>query len=247
MRRFTAFSALALLFISSKVFSQELPPPRKFELRVANDIAIQSYNLEGEGFKASDGGSSGSGVSADLYWKRAESAFHLKYQTQSFEVSAPAGLTPEKVDTKWQWALLNYETESANHVVYQVGLDYRSRTASETTPNIFMPTQSRTGLRFGLAYGHALDDIFRFEFGGGLMLPVAITESTSSTGSYRLSANPDLNFDFIYKVNHFIDFSLGVHWAMEMTSFNGTGGRGTVEATETFQNFYFPIELRFQF
>lgn len=247
MRQFTVFSALALLFISSKVFCQEAPTPRRFELRIASNYAVQNYNLEGDGFKASDGGSSGQGVSGDLFWKRADSAFHVKYQTLSHEVTAPAGLTPTKVDTKWERSLLNYETESSNHVIYQIGIDHRSRTATETTPNIFMPTQTRTGLRFGLAYGHSLDEIFRYEFGGGLMLPISITESTTSTGNYHISANPDLNFDFIYKVNHFIDFSLGVHWVMEMTTFAGTGARSTVETTETFQNFYFPVQLRFQF
>lgn len=247
MRRFTALSALALLLFSSKVFCQETPVSRRFELRVASNVAIQNYNVEGDGFKASDGGSQGNGLSGDLYWKRPESSVHVSYQMLSHEVSSPTGLTPSKVDTKWERALLNYETESSNHVVYQLGLDYRSRSATETTPNIFMPTQSRAGLRFGAAFGHTLDEIFRFEFGGGLMIPVLITEDTTSTGSYRVSANPDLNFDFIYKVNHFIDFSLGIHWMMEMTTFDGTGTRGTVEATETFTNFFLPIQLRFQF
>jgi len=248
MRRFTAFSALGFLLLSSMVFGQELPPaPRSFEFRVATDVAIQSYTLESDGFKASDGGSSGTGVSADFLWKRTGYAWHVNYQTLSHEVNAPSGLLPAKVNTKWQRALLNYETESSNRVIYQFGLDYRSHEATETTPNILMPIQSRVGLRFGAAYGHSIDEIFRYEFGAGLMLPVSVSESTTSTGNYRLSANPDLNFDFIYKVNHFMDFSLGVHWFMEFTSFAGTGPRGTTDATETFNNFFFPIELRFQF
>lgn len=250
---------LALLMFSA-LLSQAAPAfAHQYEIRMASLPTLQTYSLEGQGFAASNSGISGTGTAFGFSRMWSTSALKFDYSTSAYQASPPAGLTPTTIDTGFDRWLLSYDfmlprdgvDRSMQHsgpkgLVYSVGIEDRRHIADATTPNIFMPTTSRTGVRLGLDYSKAMDEIFTWTTAFGLFVPLYLEESSAKTGYYRFSINPDLSAKIVYKVNHFIDFSVGVTVFYEQTNYTDTGTRGVSNATDTTTSIYAPIELRFQ-
>lgn len=247
----TLFLFLTTLLFLQNTNAQEKSSQRG-EIRFGALPSMQSYNLTGTGFQASNGASSGNGTSVGLMWLREFSAIKLDYQSDLYSVSPPAGLTPAKIDSRFTRGILAYERlrtkqDATRLFNYFVGLEYRDRKNDVTTPNVFMPTRTEGGITLGLSFEKQLDEAFLWTASAGLFLPLYVNESSTKTGYYQTSFNPDIGFRFIYHVNHFIDFSVGAQVFYSQFLYSGTGERGVSDAKETSTNVIAPVELRFKF
>jgi len=253
------FFCTAALVLSQSVWAQE-PKLHKAEVRFSTLPSMQSYSLEGTGFTASNGASIGSGTGAGFTWMRQHSAWKFDYQSATHKVTSPSGLSPSEINSKVDRLILNYEfmkleegaersfqDSTGKGLTYLLGIEHRSRKADTTTPNVFMPTKNETGVRLGVGHHQVLDESFLLSASLGIFVPLIMDEASAKTGYYRLSLSPDLAANFIYKVNHFIDFSVGIQTLYSYTSFTGTGTRGVTDAVESTTNIFVPVELRFKF
>lgn len=231
-------------------FAEETIDSRKSDFRISTLPGLQSNNLEGTGFTASNGPSTGSGIGVGLGWQQANSSVQLSYQSSSYKVTTPTGITPTQVTSTFERGLINFSragAEAAQDLNYGLGFEYRSRRTDETSPNVLMSNNVLAGPRLEVSYIKSLDQVIRYSAGVGLFVPIFMEEFGTKTGSYRFSFNPDLALGLIYQVNHFIDFSAGVQAFYSTVAYSGTGGRGVTNALETTVNVFVPLELRFRF
>jgi len=257
------FIGAAILVLAQTSWAQEASF-HNAELRLAALPSMQSYSLAGTGLNVSNGLTSGDGISGGVTWFFQDLAVSADYKTLNTKMTAPAGIVTasgvQNVTTKLDHFVLNFEflkkqegeeksfkESSPKGLTYLLGFEYRGRKADTTTPNVFMPSSNTYGVRLGLGYSKSLDEHFFFTSALGWFVPLYFDETSKKTGYYRISANPDAALDLVYKVNSFIDFSLGVHAIYERIYYSDTGARGVANATEITTNVYAPVELRFQF
>jgi hypothetical protein len=252
-------SCAVMLLISQASWSQEATF-HNYEVRAAVLPSMQSYYLTGSGYGVTNAFTSGNGLQGGFSYLRQHDAWSFDFRTLQTNMTAPAGITPSSVTTQFDRGVVSYQMMSTtegventfqdntpNGLVYELGVEYRGHKADVTKPNVFMPTTTTVGAHLGLSYNGGIDENFSYMGAFSLYVPLYMDEATAHTGYYRISANPDLGVDLIYKVNHFINFAIGIHAVYEQTWYADQANRGGANETETTTNIYAPVVLRFQF
>jgi hypothetical protein len=228
-----------------------------FELRAAYLNGMEASDLEGSGFTTSISSSKGNGAHLQFRWNQAAVVYSFNYLSISQRFDAPGAIAPTQVDGKLERVNVQREFSLNPDVKFDQGsqpgltlfwgLESRKRSATVTSPNTLMPTQSSIGALAGVAYLKPVNDLWTFDFHTGIYVPIIIDESSPKTGYYKYSLNPEASAEAIYRVNDFIDFSVGLQIVIEQITYTGTGNRGTTDAVETASNLILPVELRFTF
>lgn len=245
---------LWILFSFYAFAGSELEGLRGWDIRIAGLVGKQTYGLSAEGFNVSSGVGQSLGEKASVTYRDGTNAFYLSHVHLGSRHGTPDQIDPSEIPTHFQRTQLGMlkpfvvDGDERPTIVQLISsLEFRRRVAPKTMPNTFMPTNEQVGVYLGLLKEFEWSGLWSSELSGGLFVPLFFDEQSEKTGYRKFSLNPDAAFDFVYRLNHFIDFSLGLHVTYELNAFSGTGTRGSTNATESFMNLYIPIELRFQF
>ncbi len=258
------FLVLFLVLIATYSYAQEAPEPQPaalsagpekgLNLRLIQNLGVQSYSLTGTGFTGDLNATATAGSGLQLVYVMDKVAIRAEFSAKSTEFKPPSTLTPSLLTSKTDAGFIEtnfypYREEIGwkKTLYYGFGLDYLSRAAIETTPNVILTPSSRIGFRGSVGQTANLSQIFQLETTAWLSTPFVFEESGTKTGYKSYSAVFGLKLMFIYHVSHFIDFGLGFNSTYEMTKYKGTGTRAVTDGSETYINLAIPIELRFQF
>lgn len=220
-------------------------PGRKFHFAIVP--SFQNYDLFGAGFAVASKNQVGQGLDfsyeddqdPDVGWK-------IRLSSNKQEITTPSGLSPSKVNSELQRALLGYQIEYQEYKFF-LGFEYRNRTVGSTTPNQVLPTTSRLGPHVAAKKTTNYKENLDIEYGLGLFLPVYVQESKQLTGSYKYSIAPEGSFNFIHRLNKNVLVSVGLEVLLEITAYAGLGERGTRDATEQFLTFNLPVAVKYEF
>lgn len=234
---------LIFSLFSSIVFAEE--PVKKIHFAVVP--SFQNYDLSGGGFAVASKNQVGQGLDfsyeddqdPDVGWK-------IRLSSNKQEITTPSGLSPSKVNSELQRALLGYQLEHQNYKLF-LGFEYRNRTAGSTTPSQVLPTTSRLGPHVAAKKTVNYSENLDMEYGLGLFLPFYVQESKPLTGSYKYSLAPEGSFNLVHRLNKNVLVSIGLEVLLETTVYAGLGERGTRDATEQFLTFNLPVAVKYEF
>lgn len=248
-------TTLALILIFGVSFAIAQAGQENFEFRTSYAPSVQNYELNGDGFTTKTGNTMGSVLGLGFKWNRTEGSYHFNYQSATYQLKSPNGITPDSISADFKRYLLLFEPNHQlssygyrnNKFHYNVGLDFRVRSAGVTSPNIYLPETFSAGIRTGFGYEmDTIKEIF-LDVGGGLFIPFYFDERTSKTGYQSFRLSPDFYFLAKYKMSNSIEIVSGVTGTFEKIYYTGTGNRGTSNGVESYLNLQIPIELRYQF
>ena len=236
-------------FASIFAFAAEPIEKAKTEIDRPNDLRVRAtysfvnQNLESKTFKNSNTSEMGSGY--DFMYRRIKSdgSFRFLSSTSMIEYKAAVGISPSKIQTEFNRYMFDYQC----HKGFGLGLEFRERKSDVTLPNQAFARSTKTSLRASYGSSKKLDEFFSFDYEAGIIIPLIQYEKSPRTGAPGYTFAPDAEISLVYKVNHFIDASIGVQLLYESSSYSGDGDRGTKTANETFIHTHFPIDLRFRF
>ncbi len=249
---------LICLFIigtAPNLFAQE--NSSQHSLRVSSLTGVQNYQLEGSGFNNSSNASTGKGLDASWYWQTDQKTYVFKALSYRSSVSTSGSISPRDITSDLRiyhlglvqnlGSNLSSLVSFADELKFGLGLQWRERTADHTTPNRAFPHYQTFGFHLGLSGQKAWSSMWKLESSLGLYIPYFFDERSEKTGYLNWALMPDAQFNFVYKVNPQIDFSLGLRALYEKLNYSGSGARGVSDAKETYLNLILPIELRFSF
>jgi hypothetical protein len=131
---------------------------------------------------------------------------------------------------------------------FGAGLLYQTTSATETKPSGIVVPQSQLGIELAARHRLPVVAALSLETTTTLFLPVVFSEaSTAATGARSLGLAVDVGSSFSYRLNPAVDVLLGLGMRIERGWFGGPGTRGSVDASETFTSWRFPVELRTTF
>jgi hypothetical protein len=226
------------------------------QLRLAFLFPYELCELNGSGFTASTESDLGSGLQLGLTYPLQDMLVLFEYQSTEVDVSSPNGLSPIDMKSEVVRISLGYKQDLnseflgrllGSQLSYYLGVESKTRDSTKTSPNAALSSSNQFGFNLGVSKLYDIKKKWALEFYLGLFVPLFYEEGSTSTGSYKFSVNPEINFHFIYEVNDFIDFMSGFDWHMDRVYFSGTGSRGSESAEEVFNTFDFILQLRFQF
>lgn len=177
----------------------------------------------------------------------------LDYNVTSGDQDVASGLTPTKISVErreYSFELLSEAFFTNDWGNFRAGVGYKmvDYSADETTPNAAVTSLNIRGptasLKIKKEFANqtdALDSDLR------LFFPHHIRESGVVTGSNPSAWGAELQIKFAHRILPQWQISLGLNYQYESISFEGTGTRGTVDATDIRTQFTLPIELEYLF
>ncbi|MBL7715747.1 MAG: hypothetical protein JNL01_09790 [Bdellovibrionales bacterium] len=206
-------------------------------------------------FSATAPGNSGFGWSAMARIGYAQGrAFHLEYQTFSkvFDVPSSTGLSPATSEVIRQSATIRHDWDLNERWKIGIGIMGRHRSAGLTTPRLLFARHVAHGLSAFVGYERPVGR-FRMWSEVEFRLPVFFREFGQSTGDRTFLGEGRAQLGTKFYLGTSKDFGVSfelrasVRYDYELNRFEGTGSRGTSNATETFSFFSVPVELRILF
>ena len=132
------------------------------------------------------------------------------------------------------------------NLYYAFGLELNHRWADISYPYYLMTNRTLMAFRFAVGHEAQITKNFFSEFKAGWLMPFFFREHQQQTGAFNFSLTPEIEYLIIYNVSDLIDFALGANYSVEQNFFNGAGSRGGLNAKETYNQLYIPLEIRFK-
>ncbi|MFS4459897.1 hypothetical protein [Bdellovibrio sp. HCB2-146] len=175
------------------------------------------------------------------------------YNVTSGQQKVATGLTPSEVSVQRQEYALTLLSEpffstAWGQVQASIGYKMVDYSVDETTPNVALTnlnTRGPTGsLKLKNDFANQTDSL---EADLEIYFPHHIRESDVTTGSNPSALGAEVQLKFNHKITPRWQLSLGLNYQYETIQFEGTGSRGTVNATDVRTQFTIPIELEYLF
>jgi nucleoid-associated protein YgaU/cytochrome c-type biogenesis protein CcmH/NrfG len=173
-----------------------------------------------------------------------ELASRVVYSQTTFD--GLLGVSPTKIQVdRMRLALLTKMASGWDPLVFRIGYEIGTRDVRETVPRVVVTNREQAGLllganlrqRIGLSYVGMGD----FE----VFLPHRTREKSTTTGFHTSSLSLELGAGIGRRFGKSTEASLGLKARMEMSSFDGTGSRGSSNGRERELLVTLPLEVRF--
>lgn len=218
------------------------------KLQVYYGPSLFKYNLSSEQFSAEQPIASGQAYqinySRQNYESTAEHRFSLL--NSSHNITAPSSLSPSAIKTSQ--TKLNYKfilsTENYN---VGGGYSFYKVKADDTTPNILLSNSESHALDLFIEHSVWHKSDFSVHLFADLELPFIRKELGTNTGFNQTSYNVHLGYQAKYLLNDVWSIVQLSEYAVDSTSYDGQGNRGTLNAKEKYERFQFLIGAGYDF
>lgn len=233
----------------------ELDGNARWSLGVLGGFASQGYSLGGGGVSASLPsvygtmfGLNASYLAANRLWQAELRVLHSSAQF----FGLPAPVAPSHIDfsrTRLEsvayWAPFRGRSESwVEDLAFGLGLAYQQTDATLTGPVPLFVPQSQLGLLLAAKHRAFLVGDLALESNASIFLPFLFQENQATSGARVAGTAIDLGASFAYRFARSSEVLFGLALRAEHQWFRGSGTRGTVDASESYTTWRFPLELR---
>ncbi len=218
---------------------------------VHSGYGISSSDLTGTGFNAKLPARGSVVYGGDLSYKAADAStlFNLKYDKTSFDMNAPAGVSPASIsvyreDIRFMAIVSPWEDGSFENFTLGIGYGLLRTGATDTSTYNVLNKQTSQGLMLNVGYKFALRQDWILHSDLGLFLPHRLIEGPQITGMNGQQMGFEANLALNYAVSERFVAFIGATYRLDKATFDGSGSRGVTSGVDNRTYIAIPVGIK---